>query len=189
MAAQYVCCGAHPGHLSLHGPYINGISEMVQNNNGWNRSQGQRAPWRRVAPRFGTLRGRTCPTKLTGSGAPLVGSVWIKYSPARSKVLTSIYAPSPEIWPNFPGLEGRRHFIEKPWVDEGTRGHRFPAAGHQVSAWMRPPGVTMDAADRPPCFRPFPPSFKCLVHQVCILNTIVVAPRVSRASRGTSSPP
>ena len=55
-----------------------------------NPSLGQRALWRRVAAGLGTLRGRICPTKLTGSGAPPVGPVVDQRSP---QVLTSIYIP------------------------------------------------------------------------------------------------
>ena len=61
-----------------------------------NPSLGQRALWRRVAAGLGTLRGRTCPTKLTGSGAPPAGPVVDQRSP---QVLTSIYGPCKEIWP------------------------------------------------------------------------------------------
>ena len=70
----------------------------MQYNNGGIAALGQRALWRRVAAGFGTLsrRGRMCPTKLTGSGAPPVGSVLDQYSP---EVLTSIYALTEEIWP------------------------------------------------------------------------------------------
>ena len=60
-----------------------------------NPSLGQRALWRRVAAGLGTLRGRICPTKLTGSGAPPVGPVVDQRSP---QVLTSIYGPCKEIW-------------------------------------------------------------------------------------------
>ena len=78
--AQRMCCGAHPGHTVLQGL----IEKMVQNNNGGFAAWGN-VLWRRVAPRFGTLRGRICLTKLTGSGAQLVESGLDQHSPVRTQ--------------------------------------------------------------------------------------------------------